>query len=183
MSIADYPPIDYVRQCLREENGHLWWLSRPREHFARDQAFNMWNTRYSGNEAGYKVSNYKDSGPRWRVSIDKFKIYRYVLVWAITRNEWVLGLDHENHDSLDDRIDNLRVATSSQNTANKRDQKNNTSGFRGVYWNKANRKWTAQIAVNRRHISLGSFNDPVSAHAAYTEAARKYFGAFAYNGT
>ena len=56
---------------------------------------------------------------------------------------------------------------------------NNTSGFKGVSWNKRDRKWEARI----RNKSLGYFNDPTEAIAAYNAASREAFGEYHFSGT
>lgn len=88
-------------------------------------------------------------------------------------------VDYINGNGLDNRRKNLRVATRSQNQANRGPQRNNASGYKGVMWNKGKRKWRARIQVEGRRIHLGYFDDPVEAAKAYDEAARKHFGKFA----
>jgi hypothetical protein len=180
-SIEDYPPIHYVRQCLRHDDGRLFWLSRPREHFTSDRVWNSWNAKNAGNEAGTVGIcglNYK----RCSISINKVRIYRNLIVWALHKDEWRLHLDHENRDPLDDHIENLRIADQSRNMANQSIRSNNKSGLKGVRWRDDCRKWQAEIRVRGHHISLGLFDDPAAAHAAYMEAAKEHFGDFASDG-
>lgn len=87
--------------------------------------------------------------------------------------------DHVNHITLDNRRDNLRKGTFSQNGINRRLQANNTSGFKGVSWFKEHQKWRADIRVNWKAIYLGMFSSREDAARAYDEAARKYHGEFA----
>ena len=84
-------------------------------------------------------------------------------------------IDHINGDKLDNRRENLRSATQSQNSMNSRIK--NKTGYKGV--TKTNQKWGAQIKVNGQQIWLGTFNTPEEAHDAYREAAEQYFGEFA----
>src|ERR1700676_2806367 len=65
--------------------------------------------------------------------------------------------DHRNHDTLDNRRENLRKATRSQNQSNARTRSTSKSGYRGVSWNKNMRKWESRITVNRKTSYLGSF--------------------------
>ena len=88
-------------------------------------------------------------------------------------------VDHINGDKLDNRKSNLRICTAQQNGANSRIGKNNTSGYKGVTWNKRRKLWQAQIMVARKNINLGVFSDPKEAHAAYVSAANDNFGEFA----
>ena len=94
--------------------------------------------------------------------------------------EWPSGqVDHKNRKTGIDKIGNLRAATCSQNQANRGKNRNNTSGFKGVSFSRRDRKWRAQICVNRKVRNLGSFANPADAHAAYLKAADAAFGQFA----
>lgn len=85
--------------------------------------------------------------------------------------------DHWNGDTLDNRDENLRVATRQQNQWNSR-RKRSTSGYKGAYFHKRDNKWIARIRVNGTNIQIGRFSDPHSAHEAYCAAAKRYFGDF-----
>jgi hypothetical protein len=84
-----------------------------------------------------------------------------------------------NGDRANDRLANLRLATSSQNAANKKKHSNNTSGFKGVHLRKGTSRWAAAIRVGQKRIHLGFFSTPEQAHAAYAAAAKEHFGEFA----
>lgn len=60
--------------------------------------------------------------------------------------------------------------------------KNNTSGYKGVYWRESRKKWEVLIYVDGRRLYLGRYSDLDDAHKAYVEAAVKYFGDFAFGG-
>jgi len=87
--------------------------------------------------------------------------------------------DHINRNKLDNRRENLRVATNSQNTANASRSKSNTSGYKGVTWDKNRGKWIAQIKVDGKHKHLGRYETSKEAYTAYCNAAVEYFGEFA----
>lgn len=87
--------------------------------------------------------------------------------------------DHKNGDTLDNRRENLRPATHSENARNRCRPRTATSAYKGVYWKKDNRKWGARIAVSGKDIHLGYFSDPAEASAAYQKAAEERHGAFA----
>lgn len=86
-------------------------------------------------------------------------------------------VDHQNNYGLDNRRSNLRLAGFSGNHYNKRRNKNNTSGYKGVSAQEG--RWHACICVNYRTIHLGTYDTKEEAHAAYCEAARFYAGEFA----
>lgn len=81
-----------------------------------------------------------------------------------------------NDNKLDCRRRNLAVVTPSQLMGTKRLHKNNTSGYKGVSWSKAVRKWRAYISPQGKCITLGYFHDKLDAAKAYDAAAVKYFG-------
>jgi|SRR5271157_1721466 len=87
-------------------------------------------------------------------------------------------VDHKDHNGLNNQRYNLRT-TKTQNNQNARIRPDNTSGFKGVYWNKDKKLWQAQILVAGKRKCLGRFIDPLEAACAYDMAAVKYFGEFA----
>lgn len=87
-------------------------------------------------------------------------------------------IDHINGNTLDNRKSNLRICTQAQNSRNSKFRKSNTSGYKGVTYDKRRDKWVAQIKYNWKHIHLGQFDDPREAYIAYCEGSRKYHGDF-----
>lgn len=91
-------------------------------------------------------------------------------------------IDHANGDKTDDRIENLRLATASQNAQNVGVRRNSSTGLKGATRFDSPRnlkKFRANIRVNKKRIHLGQFHTAEEAHEAYSEAARKYHGEFA----
>jgi len=88
-------------------------------------------------------------------------------------------VDHRNRCGLDNRRENLRSATTSQNISNTGLWRSNRSGYKGVSWHKRTRKWTANITINTKQIWLGDYRAAEDAARAYDAAAVKYRGEFA----
>lgn len=89
-------------------------------------------------------------------------------------------VDHADRNGLNNRRStNLRLATSSQNKANRGLTKSNKSGFKGVFWDKNRGKWRAEIRYQRVKHYLGQFESPTEAAEAYRAAAQRLFGEFA----
>lgn len=87
--------------------------------------------------------------------------------------------DHINGDRLDNRLENLRVCTTTQNQQNRKMKKNNLCGYKGVSWDRTREKWVAKIRHDSHTRFLGYFEDPRDAAIAYDNAARERFGEFA----
>jgi hypothetical protein len=89
--------------------------------------------------------------------------------------------DHVNGNGLDNRAANLRPATISQNLCNRPKTKARTrSKYKGLEWDKIQRKWKVRVQHNGRKIYLGSFAKEIDAAKAYDEKAKVLFGQFAY---
>lgn len=124
------------------------------------------------------------AGTSWNgyilIGVDGIRYKGHRLAWLYVHGEWPDGnLDHIDCDRSNNRIANLRLATRTQNGGNSRKSKRNTSGFKGVSWNKDTGRWMANIQFNARPTYLGLFDTREAAHAAYCEAAQKHFGEFA----
>lgn len=89
-------------------------------------------------------------------------------------------VDHCDGDGLNNQRFNLRPANQFQNQQNRGIDRNNTTGLKGVTWNKAAQKWYAFIGVNGKHTYLGGFDFKLEAGLAYDNAARELHGEFAW---
>jgi len=87
--------------------------------------------------------------------------------------------DHDNHDTLDHRRANLRLADKSQSQHNKRQRKDNTTGRKGVNFNRAHGKYYARIKLHGKEKYLGAFTSVEEAGDAYDSAAIRLHGEFA----
>jgi hypothetical protein len=88
-----------------------------------------------------------------------------------------MDTDHRNKNKLDNRSSNLRIATRTQNNANRDSHRVGDRQYKGVQ--RSRRKWQARIGFEGKGIFLGSFSSAEAAALAYNEAAKEYFGEFA----
>jgi hypothetical protein len=96
------------------------------------------------------------------------------VAWFLTYGYMPKTIDHINGNGLDNRLCNLREVTSQQNCHNQRTPpKHNTTGFMGVSYYKAGKKYSAHINLDGKKRHLGYFNDPEIAYQAYLVAKRK----------
>ena len=116
------------------------------------------------------------------IRLDGFLYLAHRLAWLYVFGVWPAGeVDHINSIRSDNRIKNLRDVSHSINQQNvKFPQKNNTSGFLGV--TRKRKKWSASIQHGDKHISLGVFDKPEDAHAAYLLAKSNIHAGFSTEG-
>jgi len=157
--------IERLKECLRYDAA-----------FGRFYALKPLGARGVGKEAG----SVNSIGYRY-VSIDRVTYLEHRLVWFYCYGEWPkCDIDHINGDKKDNRIENLRLATVSQNCFNTKISKRNTSGFKGVDYHKPTKKWRAAIKISGKNYHIGLFATAEEAGAAYAEFAKKAHGEF-YN--
>ena len=89
-------------------------------------------------------------------------------------------IDHINHDGMDNRSNNLRAATYSQNLYNRKKRSGATySKYKGTHWHKIHKKWAARITFEKKTIELGYYLSEIEVAKAYDRAAKKYHAEFA----
>ena len=135
---------------------------------------NQWKWCVTGiEEAFYAIRN----SPK--IEGKSHQIFMHRVILGLEYKDGQQG-DHTNHNTLDNRRANLRICTQQQNQMNQKLQKNKTSRFKGVCWDKQHKKWKAGIKVKKELKNLGRFNTEEDAATAYNKAAKKYFGEFAF---
>ena len=157
--------VDYLREILdyNPESGVFRWKVSN-------------NNRV---KVGDVAGTLKRDGYR-RIMINGKAYLERRLAWFYVHGKWPKDMiDHINGIKDDNYIENLREATNAENQWNRTKRDNNTSGFKGVCWNKAAQKWQAQIRINNKVKYLGLFDSPEEAYAAYCKAAKELFGEFA----
>jgi hypothetical protein len=129
-----------------------------------------------------KKSNSKNLCYRLIV-IDSKQYREHIIIWFFVHKKWpTRDLDHKDRDGLNNKYKNLRLCTNSQNQGNTIEQKNNTSGYKGVSWHKHSKKWRAGISYKRKRIWSKGYNDPYEAYQWYCREHNKLFGEFSRTG-
>ena len=131
-----------------------------------------------------KIKNYC-----WYINEDEYVINRttgnatlmHRLIMGLEKND-KREIDHIYHKTYDNRKTQIRIVSSSQNNMNKKNQSNNTSGYKGVHYNKQCKKWEVEIRAYNNRIRLGYFDDKDEAIEIRKQAEDKYFGEYKYNG-
>jgi hypothetical protein len=129
------------------------------------------NTHYEGY---HFIRIFKNRG------VKTFKTHRLVAMTFLEEDITKKQIDHIDGNKQNNFFQNLRVCSHQQNLFNRGKNKNNTSGFKGVSWDKEQKKWLAQIKINGKVKKLGRFNDKNEAYEKYKEAAKYYHGDYLY---
>ena len=154
----DLPSPELLRKLLRyePETGKLFWLHRPIDFFKRTSRGKAWNTRFAGKEA----LSAKTGGGYLHGYVFGKKVMAHRAIWAIVYGVWPDSeIDHINGLPDDNRLENLRDVSPSENSRNRKMQSNNSSGYNGVSWCKIYSKWRSSIKINKKRQHLGYFAD------------------------
>lgn len=148
-----------------------------------DTGIFTWKVRTSNRVKVGDVAGDMEGNGYLRISVDgnRFRAHRLAIIY-VYGDGYYEQVDHINHIRTDNRISNLRVATHSQNNWNQQLQRKNTSGVKGVYWDKNRNKWSAYCCVMGKKHMLGRFSDIKSAENAVIEFRAKAHGEFYFNG-
>ena len=119
------------------------------------------------------------NGDRWQVTIDKkhYKLHR--LIFMMFHGFMPDEIDHIDNNPLNNRIENLRPASRSEQCCNTSLRIDSTSGIKGVTWDKARNKWIVSINKNKKTVFRGRFDNLELAHLVSLEARNKYHGDYA----
>lgn len=161
--VVDYDP----------ETGIFTWRERDLSYWkpGRHQQMNCitWNAQYKGKPAGCITDRYV------RVTINKRPFQAHRLAWIYMNGDEPFGdMDHINTNKGDNKYSNLRISTRPQNMHNYLLCKSNTSGVRGLSWNKGLLRWEVDIKVDGKNIHLGIYENFKDAVQSRYDAEVKY---------
>lgn len=136
---------------------------------------------YINDEDFDKINKYK-----WNAHFNGHNNYARARInnKMVYMHHFILGnpidyIDHKDGNGLNNMKSNLRFCTNQMNQANRKINKNNKSGYKGVSWSKEKKKWVVNITFNRKTIFFGYYTDLISAAKKYDNEAKKLFGEFA----
>lgn len=146
------------------KNGNGLYALVDRDDFSRVNSYKWFLAK-----DGYALASIYRDGKRTTCRMHRFILYNP------PKN---ILIDHINFNPLDNRKDNLRKCSHLENSIHRRTPKTNTSGYRGIWWDKNWKKWRVGIRINGKRKYLGAYLDKIKAAKIYDNAARKYFGDF-----
>lgn len=164
--LRSLPDIERVRSLLNHdlENGRLYWIGKRRGR-----------PSLSGDEAGGICRE----GYRF-VVIDGKSYRTHRLIWLlVTGNDSYIHIDHIDGNPLNNKFDNLREATVSQNLCNSRVRSDSTTGIKGISFDGKRNKWRATIQNQGKQFALGRFHRLEDAIAVLNIARDRLHGEFA----
>lgn len=170
------PSAEYLRECFDydPDTGVLIWRARPLHHFKNADYQRKWNSSHAGKQPGSPNPRYLNIGLHGRV----FLAHR--IIWMMQTGNWPNQIDHKNRDGTDNRWHNLREATHQQNKWNRnRPERILPRGVRGL----KNGRFVAHLYGtkddgSRTLKSLGTYDTPEEAHAAWLAAVSEERGEF-----
>jgi hypothetical protein len=142
-------------------DGELFWKQRGR-------------SRQLGRPAG---AVNRDGYRRIKIMYKLYAVHR--IVWTMHGNAPMDFIDHINGDVLDNRIENLRAVTHSQNCMNTRLRSDSTSGIKGVHWNNTKQMWRGVVIVDGKHYYVGYFKNKNDAGSEVAKLREKLHGEYA----
>jgi hypothetical protein len=140
----------------------------------------IWRVTKSATAPAGSIAGSVNAKGHVNVQVNKKMYAAHQIVYALHHGHIPPEIDHINGIKTDNRVENLRPCTSSQNKGNVGLSRANKSGYRGVSLNTRNGFYHAQIKINGKQTYLGRFELPEDAARAYNTEAIKHFGDFAY---
>jgi len=164
---------DTIIDLFDYQDNDLYWKERPSNNVDMSKPAGSIDTK------GYR---------RIRINGTLYQAHRLIYQmfneqWDITDTSQDNSVDHADRDKSNNNIDNLRVATNSQQKHNNGEYKNNTSGASNVYWDKQHKKWRVIVSVNKKPRHGGYFVNKEDAIAKATQMRNELHGEFANHGS
>jgi hypothetical protein len=155
--------VNYIRSQIYYDpkTGNVWWLESRQ---GRDM------TKPVGCWAG------GGSSPHLTIRLDYKRHYLHRVIWLYMTGNWPdMEIDHIDGNPENNKWANLRLATASQNQANKKGR----GKLKGVTYYRSIKRWVARIGHQKTIKNIGTFDCPAAAHFAYQVTSSKLYGQYA----
>ncbi len=153
---------EYLHECFdyKPETGQLIWKKRPLHHFLSEREWKLVNARQAGKVAGAERKRNDGIGYFYvKIAGNHYSVHSVVMAYHGSSADGRMQIDHINGNKQDNRIENLRFVTPSQNCMNSKKRSHNTSGHHGIQWRKARNKWVVRLVVGGKTHVCGHFDD------------------------
>ena len=151
---------------------------RVKELFEYHDGGLYWKVSKSPIKSGQRIGSISTGGYR-RAEVDGNGYQEHRLIYLMFHGDMPEFIDHIDNDQSNNSIENLRPCTKLENNLNSRIRIDNTSGIKGVHWDKCSKKWKAQLSISGKRKHLGLFDDISVAAEAVRSAREKHHGEFA----
>lgn len=153
-----------IKSLFNYNAGNLYWKINLKNNCIKigDKAGTLYNNGY------YNIT----------INGKRYGLHRLIFLYHY--NYLPKQIDHIDRNKLNNKIENLREVTSSQNSMNRKPNKNCSSKYKGVCWDKRANKWKAYITIDNKINHLGYFINEIDAAISYNVIAKKYFGEYIY---
>jgi hypothetical protein len=165
-----------AHRLFEYKDGALYWKERCRSDFCSDLAFKQWNPKHVGKRAGCWSVHHVTV----RINNKHHQLARIIFLMHYGYLPEIV--DHADCNPMNNDISNLRAATKAENQRNAGMFAHNTSGIKGVIWDKRARKWIGRIKVNGKCKHLGTFKSKEDAGEFVQLAREELHGQFANHG-
>jgi hypothetical protein len=165
-----------AHRLFEYRDGLLFWKTRPRSDFKSDLSWKQWNPKHAGKRAGCYSSSHAT------VAINRVHHPVARVIFLMHHGYHPEIVDHADCNPMNNNISNLRAATKAENQRNAGMYSHNTSGYKGVVWSKACKKWIGRVKYQGHTKHLGVFDSKEMA-AEFVRLAREMLhGVFANHG-
>lgn len=174
---------EYLHECFlyNQYTGTLTWRIRPISHFCTEKSWLAFNRKCPGIVAG--SMGFQSNGDKAAIRIDVSEsrgVQAHRIIWIMHNGSIPDGMiiDHKDGNPWNNRFENLRLATKSQNNQNTRIRKDNSTGYKGVCYIKKSDSYLVQVRINGARVYSKRFKNLVDAVSAYSIEAEKHHGEF-----
>jgi len=150
-----------------------------KELFDYKDGFLYWKVKHERTKIGDKTKLTQNNNGYYRIGIKKKRYLTHRLIFLYCHGYLPKEIDHIDGNPTNNNIKNLREVTHQQNLMNQKQQINCSSKYKGVCWDKQNKKWLSYIKINKKVKNLGRFILEKDAAIAYNIKAIELFGEYA----